>query len=477
MTELHRQRLSREQRAERRHLRAAALAAAALVAITALVFVVQARIGRSSYTISGLFSSAAGLSQGSPVRIGGVDVGEVTGVERGPAHTARVRLNISDRGQPVHTDATLAITPRLVLEGSAYVKLSPGTPEAPVLRSGATIGQDRTSVAVQFDQFLSTFTAPARRAMQDTFKGLAEGFADAPGVRAAVGSLARELPSIAAASRASQGTDDDDLRRMLASMRDMSAQMGADPPSLSGMVAHFNDLMGALAAEERPLGQTVVELNRVFRAAPRPLAAIDKALPTVERFGRELTPVLRAAPRPLQASTEMLRQVELLSRPREAPALLRRTGPLVANAARMTERLGPTVRLVTPLDQCISQRVVPVLNQEVPDGALSTGDPAWLDLFHATASFASVTGGFDGNGAAIRFGFTGGASSAQGVLPGLGLVDGVGPAIQGVRPPWLGFNVEPPYRPDAWCKDQPLARLAADPAPPPAWAQRERTGR
>ena len=467
---------SRALRADRRHLLAAALTAAALVAITMFVFVVQGRVGRSSYTVSGIFASAAGLTDGSPVRIGGVDVGEVTGIERGPGHTARVTLNVGDEGRPLHADATLAITPRLVLEGNAYVRLSPGTPQAPELPSGATIGRDRTSVAVQLDQLLAAFTAPTRRALRDTFEGLADGFADPPGVRATVRSLSRELPRISRAARAAQGTEDDELRRALASMRDVTAQLGADPRSLAGIVERFNALMGALASEDRALGLTVEELDRVFRVAPRSLTAIDAALPTLERFGRELTPVLRAAPRPLRATTELLRQVQLLARPREAPALLRHTGPLAVSGARMSRRLGPAARLLTPLDRCIAERIVPVLDREVPDGAHSTGDPAWLDLYHAVASLGSATGGFDGNGAAIRVGITLGASQAQGILPGLGRFHGIGPTIQGVRPAWLGFNVEPPYRPDAWCHEQPPARLESQPAPAPRWA-RQRTRR
>lgn len=454
---------------QRRHVRAAAVAAALLLAVTVFVFVVQGRIGRPSYTVSGVFSTAADVVQGTPVRIAGVDVGTVTRVSRGPKSTARVTMTVDDRGRPVHADATLAIAPRLALEGSTYIKLSPGTPESPELRSGATIVRDHTSAPVQFDQFLDTFTAPTRKAFHGTLKELAAGFAG-NGLRSTVHSLARELPSISRASRDAQGIEDDELRRMLASMRDVTAQMSADPPSLSGMVQHFNQLMSALASHDRALGDTVVELEQVVRTAPRSLSAIDAALPTVDRFGRALAPVLQAAPRPLAATARLMHQVELLSQPAEAPALLKRTRPLSVNGALMDERLGPLVRLVTPLDRCIAERVVPVLNEQVPDGNLSTGDPAWLDMFHATASIASATGGFDGNGAAVRVGIAGGGGQAQTVLPGLGAVEGVGPTISGVRPAWLGFNVEPPYRPDAWCQDQPLARLDTAAAPPPSWA-------
>ena len=114
--------------------------------------------------------------EGNLFRIAGVDVGRVSGVDKGPGNLAAVTLDIQDRGLPLHRDATLRIRPRLFLEGGYYVDLSPGTPSAPELSSGATLGPAQTTSPVQLDQLLSTFDAPIRSSLKETLKASAEGF-------------------------------------------------------------------------------------------------------------------------------------------------------------------------------------------------------------------------------------------------------------------------------------------------------------
>ena len=80
---------------------------------------------------------------GSPVRIAGVNVGKVTGVEassrrRDRAHRrgAIVHMEIEKAGLPIKTDARMKVRPRIFLEGNCFVDLSPGSPSAPALPEG-----------------------------------------------------------------------------------------------------------------------------------------------------------------------------------------------------------------------------------------------------------------------------------------------------------------------------------------------------
>lgn len=470
----------RERHTIRRNERAAIVAIAALLAVTAFVFLIEGGIGRPGYTIRGVFASTSGIQPGSPVRISGVDVGTVSGVSGGPRNTSIVSMNVDSAGRPVHSDATMSIVPRLILEGSYYINLDPGTPGAPQLRSGETIPESRTSVPVQFDQFLDTFTLPVRDALQSTFKGLAEGFggggtgakpSGATGFRAMIAALDQALPSMSQAAAAAQGTGIDDLHRMIVTLGDMTRQMAESPPALSGSVEHFNQLMGDLAAEDQPLAQSISSLDAVERTAPPSLAALNRALPAVGSFTRSLDPALRAAPTPLEEGTSLLQQVRMLASPAELPALLNQLAPIDHTDPQLERRLRPLVKLVTPADKCLSGNVVPTLDAEVPDGALSTGDPAWLDILHAFAGVTSVTGGFDGNGAALRAGTVAGAAQLQGVIPGLGAFSAIGPSIQGIRPTWLGYGVVPPYRPEVWCDTQPQPVLSDRAGTTPDWAK------
>ncbi len=73
------------------------------------------------------------------MRIAGVTVGKVTGVEKGPDGLTQVEMELKDTALPLHKDARVRIRPRLFLEGGFFVELSPGSPSAPVLADGSVL--------------------------------------------------------------------------------------------------------------------------------------------------------------------------------------------------------------------------------------------------------------------------------------------------------------------------------------------------
>src|SRR5215207_7925492 len=71
------------------------------------------------YTATATFEDATTLRQTAPVRIAGVNVGEVTNIEPTPdGEGARVTFTVDEDGLPLHDDARLTIRPRLFLEGN-----------------------------------------------------------------------------------------------------------------------------------------------------------------------------------------------------------------------------------------------------------------------------------------------------------------------------------------------------------------------
>ena len=476
---------SRQSSAERRYLRAAIFAGAALALATVAVFTGTGPLS-SHYEISGVFASANDLVPGSLVRIAGVDVGQVSSITPGPGKTSLVTMDIGNAGLPIHSDATLAIEPRLILEGNFYVNLDPGTPSAPVLRSGGLISEGATSAPVQIDQVLGTFDRPTRTALHDSIQNLSTalgagvtlssatgGVGPIPtgygGLRAAVRALDQALPSIRKVGIDAQGTTAGDEHIATHSFRDFTTELAQDPTALAGLVTNLNTVTGALSAEDQALASSVRLLDRTTQAAPAALTALDGALPTLTASAQALTPALRSAPAPVREATALTAQVQALVEPAELPALLQRLAPITATLPRLEVLLGHLLPLVTPVNRCLSGNVIPALDKTVPDGHLTTGDPAWLDLLHAATAITSVEGGFDGNGSALRAGLAEGASTVSGVLPGVGQVAGFAPSFVGLRPTWLGFGVLPPYRPDQWCDKQPLPNLAAASGPAPAW--------
>ena len=127
----------------------------------------------STFTLKAVFTSNTDLHIPSPVRIAGVDVGEVTGVQRidGSPDAGLVVMRIDRDGLPIHSDATAQIRTRIFLEGNFYVNLQPGTPEAPILNSGATLPAANTSGPVQLDRVLSSLDSSARANLQKLVQG------------------------------------------------------------------------------------------------------------------------------------------------------------------------------------------------------------------------------------------------------------------------------------------------------------------
>lgn len=468
---------------ERRNRRAAIIASALLALVTVAAFT-HGNPFSHGFRLRADMASSAGLKPGSEVRIAGVRVGSVDSIDKGPGNATVVTLDIDGAGLPVHRDATLAVRPRLILEGSFYVDLRPGSPGAPELPSGATIARGQTSVPVQLDQVLDTFNLATRGALHRSIEQFADGLGGrrpgrtgADGARRTVRSLAASLDSFRRVTRAARGTSPGDLGRAIRSSAATTGQLTADPVALADMVSNFDRMMGDLAANDQALAASVRGFDGVLRAAPGGLGALDTALPEVTRFADALRPALRHAPEALRATSRLLGEGSALMGSRELPALLVRLRPLTANLPSLERRLQDLLRFVTPIDRCLSSRFVPTLDSKLEDDANSTGDPAWLDMLH---SFAGVTGSasnFDANGVVVRAGVTQGEASLKNVVPGIADAVGGGTDIQGVRPAWLGYGVEPPYRPDAECAKQPLPDLRARSMPAPAWMTIKAAGR
>ena len=63
------------------------------------------------YEISAAFETANNLKPNSPVRIAGVDVGKVKTVKALEGGGAVVRMELKDKGLPIHEDATMKVRP------------------------------------------------------------------------------------------------------------------------------------------------------------------------------------------------------------------------------------------------------------------------------------------------------------------------------------------------------------------------------
>lgn len=448
--------------------------AAGLVTITAvfaaawLAFIGVPFTGGSEYRA--VFASANEVGTRSPVRIAGVQVGEVTGVERGPGGTAVVTMEIDDAGLPLHRDAELKVRPRIFLEGNFFLDLEPGTPGSPELEEGGTIPLAQTATPVQLDQVLSALESGTRENLVELVEqyriALDDGGAEA--IRDGAEPAAGAFRGGAQVAEALRGRREGDLPGLVTDGGRTAAALSRDPERLAELVTGLNRTARGLAAGQGDVGRALRELDGLLAEAGPTLAAVNELVPPARRFAADVRPGIRAAPGTLRVAVPFLDEVGSLLSPRELPALRGELDPALRSLASLQPPLTELLALVTPITECVRQNVLPTLQTELEDPPNSSGQPVYRDLLAGLVGLASAARSFDGNGPAIRYhaGF-GDATVTTARVPGtnellFGLTE---EPILGSRPRFTGQL--PPLRADARCMDQDPPDLRAETGPPP----------
>lgn len=419
----------------------------------------------SGYRVTGIFSSSTQLRVGDPVRVAGVEVGKVKRISPGPGQTQAVEMELGRDDLAVHRDATVRIRPRLLLEGSYFVDLSPGSPSAPVLASSGVLPLSQSSTSVKADQIFGAFRRPSRESLRSVLHEFAIGLDNGGGK--ALGDASRQIaPTLkytAQIAQALQGTEPHDLSRLIAGAAGTTAAFAESRDELADLATQLNRTTGALASQDDALAESISQFDGLMRETPRALSSFDRAAGPIQDFTAQIRPALRAARPVLPDAEDLVDQVRGLVKPGELPKLMDLASPTLRELPTLTDRLQPLFELVGPVTDCIGNKVVPVLNAKVPDGRLSTGRPVWQDLAHGFVGLASSTSSFDANGSFLRtVGLAEERSVSLGKLPGVGDVVGALPNSPiGARPLWLGPGVDPPFRPDEWCADQDVPDLSS----------------
>jgi phospholipid/cholesterol/gamma-HCH transport system substrate-binding protein len=422
------------------------------------------------YEIKAVVRSANELQNRSPVRIAGVNVGQVKRVERGPGSTAIVTMAIDESALPLHTDATLKIRPRLFLEGNFFVDVQPGTPSAPLLREGGTIPLAQTAEPVQLDQVLSVLRSGTRADLKLLLRGLSGGLehGGARAFRRVVPLLRPALLKTAIAAQALHGETPGDLAGFVRSGERVARALASRKQQLPVLVSALDRTLTTLAVRRRALGESVARLDTLLGHAPATFAALNGLFPTARAFVRETRPGLRVAPATLRLANPLLDQAARLIAPPELPALLDELDPALHDLRVLEPQLGTLLGGLRPITECVRRNALPTLKKPVTDPPLTTGQPVYRDLLSSIVGLASATQNFTGDGQAVRYhaGF-GDQLVTSGRVPGLQepLVALTNEPLIGSRPRYTGSP--PPFRPGVPCGTQRPPDLAAETGPAP----------
>ena len=446
------------------------------------------------YTLTATFENAGTVRTSSPVRIAGVNVGEVTEVEA-DGDAAKVTFTVDDEGRPIHDDAEIEIRPRLFLEGNFFLDLEPGSPTAPEIPDGGNIPITQTATAVQLDEVLTALQEPSRRSLQRLLEGFGTGLTYEPTAvddadqdplvqgETAAKSLNDSFKyggdagrGAAIVNTALLGDHPHDLSGLIRGAGRVFSKLAAREDDLSNLITNFNVFTGALAAESANLSRTLVELAPTLEEARPSLKALNDALPAVRALARESAPGLQQLPETIRLGNPWLNQTRALLRSSELGGLARLTraaSPFLAKTAATTK---PLFQEQTALARCTSKVLIPAGDAVIND-RFSTGQPGYREFFYSTVQLAGESQGFDGNGPYVRFESGGGGTLVEGPNPGG--TPGSGPGItpqsgstiqgssknfanvteppQGIQPVLPGSS--PPVRMEFPCQRNPVPNV------------------
>jgi virulence factor Mce-like protein len=365
---------------------------------TVLVAAVVAYEGPSTFEGNGfqlnaIFTSDAQLSLHSPVRIAGVPVGSVACEHPlgGHSNAVVVTMSIGSNGLPVHTDATVQIRPRLLLEGNFYIELHPGTPRARTLHSGQTLPVSQTSGPVQIDRVLSSLNVNTRSDLRRLLQGFGSALGgdgpsgNAPEDRRTVGKTAGQalhdglrnaapaLRDLALTTTAVQGSRPHDLSELIAGSNRVFGALASQQSHLASLIANFNTTMAALAAEQHSLGQTVGQLPGFLQRAGATDQRVAAAIPPTRTFAHAIVPGLSELPPTISAGSPWIEQAKLLFARDDLGGLAASLTPAVRDTAQAVSAGRPLLSALDLLDQCLVRNALPTADQTIADPPLLSG--------------------------------------------------------------------------------------------------------
>jgi virulence factor Mce-like protein len=237
--------------------------------------------GSQSYSITGHFLSAEGLTAGNDIVIGGVPAGKVDSVAIAPdsdsAGGALVKMTIDGKYAPLRRGTRATIRQKGFL-GNMYVELAPGSDAGKAIPAGGTLPIEDTAAPVSLDQVMDIFD-PATRAKLKTLT--LQGGKSLDGRGNDINHVLADLPATSAQlADAAQNIDQSQaqLDALTVEFDKISAEMAAEDVNLRGDLRNGASLLDTIAAREARLEAEITAANQGLGAANAGLAGHEQDL-------------------------------------------------------------------------------------------------------------------------------------------------------------------------------------------------------
>lgn len=357
------------------------------------------------------FADAGNVRGGQEVRVRGVKVGTVDGVERsadGDAAVVTMRLDVGARPQ-LRRDARAAIYWRTLLGRNMYIELEPGVSDGAL--GDAVIPKDRTHSQVELDQALEPLDDRGRASVQDFMDTFREGLGDTPRAGEALEAMGPGLRPVGPGLRALRGERDGDLQRVVDRAATTMAALNRGQDELARLIDGAAVTLGVTAARRADLAATLRRAPGAMRRARAEVVALRSTLDRLDPLAAELRPGARELDGAAAATTPALRA---------AQPVLRAAQPLLDDLQPAVRRLRGVGRAGKPLVDKLDPMVVRTRDEILP--WLTSRDEHTgrriFELLGPTFSFlAALTQSYDTNGHDVAFQAGSGARGAGTLFP------------------------------------------------------------
>lgn len=232
-------------------------------------------------TFHATFTEASRLKSGQDVRIAGVPVGSVKGVDLNPDNTVDVTFDVDNRYQ-IYT-STRALVRYENLVGDRYLEIASGPGDLRKLPAGGTIAQENTQPALDLDALLG--------GLRPVLKGLD-------------GAKVNEVSNAVIELLQGQGGA---LSNLLASTSSFTQDLAARDELIGTVIDDLNTVLGTVDEKGAQFDASVDQLQQLITGLAENRDPIAGAIPPLASAATDLTELLEGSRRPVQGVIENIR--------------------------------------------------------------------------------------------------------------------------------------------------------------------------
>jgi phospholipid/cholesterol/gamma-HCH transport system substrate-binding protein len=233
----------------------------------------------------------------SVVKLAGVEVGTVTGVDRTAGNQAHVEMKLDDGTlDKLGTAPAANVRPTLVLGGTYYVELVRGG-ENGATSEGATIPVDHTTTPVELDKVISALTPSAVESVHGTVGSLERTF-DKDGQRAVVDLVTTAPPTLRSSTKVLDALRGNrpatDLTVLVSGLQHTAAALTSERGRLTSILDDLATTTDALSDERGAIASTLDEAPQTLSVTRDALADLDGTLDKLRVTADDFRPSARA---------------------------------------------------------------------------------------------------------------------------------------------------------------------------------------